>query len=155
MVDDVLCAASLLVDVGVRLEEAERAVFVDAAHAVGDCDGEDGNVHHDHQAELHCGVDVGEVEGRCAGVARGRGLEDCGEDARAHGESVDFGVFEVERDDEEHVDEVECDENARECPGCGAGEEESVAASWVVEQKAECFLLGHRRGCELVGCPDG
>lgn len=79
-------------------------------------------------------------------------MEERGEDARAYGQSVDFGVVEIEDDDEQRVDEVESEEDAGEDPGGAAREEKRVAAAGVVEQEAQRFF---ERGCRRGDLPQG
>lgn len=69
-------------------------------------------------------------------------------------EDVNFGIIEIEHDDEECVDEVEDDEDGGQDPGCHAGEEQRVAATRVVEQETRGFLERGAHGGELVDGPD-
>lgn len=158
MLDQILGATPpVLVRLGflLLLVDAERLLLVRVGGADADGDGEDGDVHHDEQAELHAGADHGEDEAGCARVSCRGGLEDGGEDAFAHGEDVDLGVVQVEHDDEQGIDEVEREQDAEEHPGRLAGEQQRVAAPGVVEQKVQGLLqVGVLARRELGHGPD-
>ena len=154
MRDEICFAPFLLIDVLIAAVQRDRPVFVVAAGSDSHRDWVDRDVHHHHETELNGRVDVGEVESSCTCVPGGNGLEEGCRYSLTHGQNVDFGIVEVESDDEEGVDEVEREEDGGECPGCGAREQEGVASARVVEQKSERQLQG---GCfrrELVHDPD-
>lgn len=95
--------------------------------------GEDGNVHHDHEAKLHGRADVGEVEG-CRTRVPGRGrLEDGREDSLSDREGIHFWIVQIEDNDQESVDEIQSEDDAKEDPGGTAREEERVASTGVSE----------------------
>lgn len=129
-----------VVDVGAV--NAEGPLLVGVGRADADGNGEDGDVHHAHQAELHGGVHEGQVEGRGAGVPRRGGLEQGGQDAGPHRQVVDGGVFQVQDDDQQHVDEVQHEDDAEEDPGRPAREEQGVAPARVVEEELEVLPRG-------------
>lgn len=106
-----------------RLVDTEGALFVSVAATHRHCDGEDGDVHHCDEAELDRGIDVSQVKGACSGVAGAGCLKEGGENTWTRWQRADFFVIEVEENDEEHVGEVEDDQNATEDPGRVGGKE--------------------------------
>lgn len=59
----------VLVGVGVWEIHAERPFLIGVGRADSDGDWEDGDIHHDQQAELYRGIHIGEVERRGSGVS--------------------------------------------------------------------------------------
>lgn len=55
----------------------------------------------------------------------------------ANREDIDFRVVKVEDDNEQGIDEVQGEDNAGEDPCCGAGKQECIASTGVVQQETQ------------------
>ena len=110
-------------------------VGVAAAHAHGN--GEDGDIHHREETELHGRIDFGEVERCGAGVASAGCLERRCQDPGSHWEGIHFWVVQVEDDDQKCVDEIHDEQDAKQDPCYISREEQGVASSRMVEQKLQ------------------
>ena len=104
--------------------DAQAFLFVDVGAADGDGYREDGDVHHDQVGDLDARVEIGDRDrGEAGGSCRG-GLEEAVEEAESVGvKARDGWVFEIEDDEENDVETVECDEDAEQPPCCLTREE--------------------------------
>ena len=118
--------------------DPQAFLFVDVGAADGDGYGEDRDVHHDEVRDLDARVEIGQRDrGKAGGSCRG-GLEEAVEKAESVGvETCDNWVFEVEDDEEDDVEAVECDEYAEQPPCRLTGEEKREAASRVIKQELQ------------------
>lgn len=67
-------------------------------------------------------------------MARRGGLKDGGEEALASRQRVDFGVVQVQHNDQQRVHEVETEDDAEQDPGGSAWEEQGVTSAGVVQK---------------------
>ena len=102
--------------------DAERLLFVYVRSANGNGNGEDGDVHHNHIADLDGRMKICQTDRREAGSSGGRSLEPSIEEAIAEGEMGDCLVIQIKNDEENQVDYVEGDENPEQPPSGFRGE---------------------------------